>query len=203
MTPLCWSQQTGKQTQLVHVIYLIMATCCDLMWSFAGLLVTKNHVVDYRITSQILAHKTEARQRTCADWPSKCWKCLLQRGQPVICLLQYLCTSDLWGASYGTPVQRRALLLANKLRKKYTQENNAIWGYQAARIFAFLLTFLENLKIPPKVVPKLRYQIITTRFVIIHKRAVFIYFAYKACNHAKYIQFQKSNYDFQPNNIFV
>jgi hypothetical protein len=32
------------------------------MWSFSGLLGTKKNVVDYRITSQMLANKTEAKQ---------------------------------------------------------------------------------------------------------------------------------------------
>jgi len=154
----------------------------------------------------MLANKTEARQWTCAEWPGKCWKCLLQKGDSLL----YVCSSIYTHLIFGVPhmvhlYKEGHICSLPSWENKYPQENNAIWGYHAARIGTFLLTFRENVKVPPKVVPKRRYQIITTRFVIIHKSAVFIYFAYKACNHAKYIQFQKkkSNYGFEPNNIFV
>lgn len=39
----------------------------------------KYHVVDCKITAQLVANKTEARQWTCPEWLSKCWKCQLQR----------------------------------------------------------------------------------------------------------------------------
>ena len=74
----------------------------------------KNHVADYRITSQMLAHKTEARQRTCAELPRKCWKCLLQKGDHLLYACFSIYTHLIFGgASYGTPVQRRTYLYAN------------------------------------------------------------------------------------------
>ena len=60
----------------------------------------KTHVVDYRITTQLITNKTATRQWTCANnsanvgvsnalgWGGG-WRLL-------ICLFQYLCVSDLW-----------------------------------------------------------------------------------------------------------
>ena len=59
-------------------------------------------------------------------------------GQPVICLFQYLYTSDLWGASYGTPVQRRAYLLATKLRKQVPTREQRYLGLSRSENWYFL-----------------------------------------------------------------
>ena len=141
----CNDQKKKKKTRTYYIPYygnmlrpnvVIFRPSCD-----------KNHVADYRITSQMLANKTEARQRTCAEWPSKCWKPTPKGGQLLICLFQYLYTSDLWGCLIRYTCTKRGITVCSltSWESKYTQANSAILGYYAASIGTLLLTFRGNL----------------------------------------------------------
>jgi hypothetical protein len=65
----------------------------------------KNHVVSYIITAQLLAKKKkkiEARQWTCAERLSKCWKCPLQRSRSSL----FTCFSNYTCLIFGLPLTR-------------------------------------------------------------------------------------------------
>jgi hypothetical protein len=71
----------------------------------------KNLVVDYRITVQLVANKTEARQRACAERFGKCWKRLSRRGVSLL----YICFSIYTFMIFGLRLTRYILYMCRLL----------------------------------------------------------------------------------------